>query len=432
VHSANPDLTQAAPSYTMLASETNFALAKLFRSGVEVATALAVERTSPSAAVGPTLNQIAATATVTVPLMQGRGGGFSAALEQAAVYDHRGAIEALRAAAADALFRATLAYWEYVSAAQRAAIQRAAVERSRRAVEEIAVLIRADERPRSDMDLMVANAASKQAAVLAAERQLTDARTALALAVGLDFDAASSLGPPPGEFPPHHPTVGALGVAELIRDALPHHYEIAAADRQRESARVLRDGAARQLRPRFDIRFGTGYTGQAGGGGLGRFFHPLFRNTLGPNASVTFVLEPSAINSQLRGSLISADAEYAQASIAADDAARRIRLRIANAVEGLANTGAQLASTREAVDRSRLALETVQRNFELGAATVFDRILAEDTVTNAELADLTARAQYAVAIAQLQFARGVVVEWRDSRLTASAEQAVHPPEGESR
>ena len=68
--------------------------------------------------------------------------------------------------------------------------------------------------------------------------------------------------------------------------------------------------------------------------------------------------------------------------------------------------------------RAQLALETVQRNFELGRATLFDRILAEDTVTNAQLADLAASQQYANALVWLQYARGVLIDAQGNDLTA--------------
>ncbi|MGH9350153.1 MAG: TolC family protein [Vicinamibacterales bacterium] len=432
VQSANSDVTQAVPSYVTLASRTKLELTKLFRSGIQVASELAVERTSPAELGGPTLNRLIADASVTVPLMQGRDGGLLAAVEHAAAKSHAAARQTLRSTAGAALFRATVAYWEYVAAFQRAAIHGAAARRSRQIVDEITILIRADERPRSDLDLMVANAASKQVAQLRAERQIIDARTALAGAIGLDLDQAATLADPGTAFPEQDETRHTPAVDEMIRDALARHDALAAAQTRRDSARALRDAAARQLKPRVDLLVGAGYTGQAGGGGIGRLFHPLFHNTLGPNASVQLLVEPSAINSLLRGTLISSDASYVQAVTAADALARGLRLQIANAAEGLANSRAQLDRTQEAVDRSRLALATVQRTFELGNATLFDRILAEDTLTNAELADLGARQEHAMALAELQSARGLVVEWRDGHLVADARRVLRASRGDGR
>jgi outer membrane protein len=415
--SGSLDLTQTAPSYASVGTDSRIGLDKLFRSGIGVTSEVATTRTSPGSLGGNTMNQFTLSTALTLPLLQGRGGGQLAATERAAALDHQASGRSLRATAGAAVLATTVAYWAYRAAYERAAIQHAAAARSRQSVDEVNILIAADERPHSDIDLMVANAATKHAGEVAADWQIVHARNALALAIGLDLAEATALSAPSTEFPDaDHAEPPPLEA--LIADALSHHDELAAATAHQEGTRVLREGAVSQLKPRLDLVAGTGYTGLMGGANVGHVFSALFHNVLGPNVSLQIVFEPASTNSTLRGTAIEADAGYAQAAAATDKLARAIRLNVADALAGLTSSRVQLTSTREAVARARLALATVQRNFELGTATLFDRILAEDTVTNAELADLAANQQFATALANLQFARGVLIDAQGRDLTA--------------
>jgi outer membrane protein len=401
-------LTESQSSaHSTFATESRLGVSQMLRSGL-IIEAETMMRRAPSLGSRVPLNQFTTTASVTVPLSLDNGGGLATTNEHAAVLAYGAAERTLRAEASDALLRATRAYWEYHAAYRRAEILRGAAARSRQSVQEVEILIAADERPKSDIDLMIANAAAKRSVELDAERQIIHAYNALLLAMGLDPDAARSLPLPVTNFPdPDH--TAPLPLEPLLADALERHDGLAAALTRKQRAQVLSTGAARQFRPRIDLVFVTEYTVFRGG---------LLTNPLGPNASVQVVFEPSRVNSSTRGALIQADAANVQATTAADALARAVRLSVADALTALNTSQAQLASTREAVARSRQARETMERNFEVGTATLFDRILAEDTVTNAETADLNASVRYATALIELQYARGVLVGGHGADLIA--------------
>jgi len=402
-------------------TESTFGLSKLLRSGLTVGAQVAIDRTVSSASAFPAVSQAATSVGLTVPLSQGRGGGIYAATERSAALDLTAGTRALRATAGQAVFRAVVAYWEYRAAYLRADIQRAAADRARQSVNEVQILIAADERPKSDVDLMMANAAIKQATHVEAERQIVRARTVLAAAIGIDLAAATALHVPATDLPEPDETT-ELRLEPLVAAALARHDEVAAALARKESASVLRAGALSHLRPRVDLVVGFAHTARLGG--IESRLIPGFGAWPGPSASAQLVFEPTYVNSAVRGAVITADAAYAHAAVAADALARTVPLDVADALAGLTSSRAQLSSTGEAMARSRLARETVQRNFELGTATLFDRILAEDTVTNAELADLNARLRHAIALAQLQFARGVLIDVRGSDLVADAQRVL--------
>lgn len=415
--SVNNDGSTPTSSASTLLPDFQLGLAKMFRVGAMVTSDVQMQRTLPAPGNNAAFNRFTFSTGVTVPLMQGKRGGLASAVERAAFAEYSASEHSLRAAASAAVRAAAAAYWEYRAACQRADILRAAAQRAQRSVDEVTILIAADERPRSDIDLMIANAAIKHAAQIESERQIAHARNMLGRAMGVDFAATAALGMPATALPNPDATA-PLPLDRLVVDALADHAEVVAASMRQQSARLLRDGAARYLVPRLDLVLGTSYTSRQGGGGAVDASQTLSNGGTGGQVSVQFVFEPSTFNSGIRGALMEADARVAQATIGLDRLERRLRIDVADALGTLDSSRARRVGTREAVARSRLAMETVRRNFELGAATLFDRILAEDTVTNAELADLAANLQFAQALVELQFARGVLVHGSGRDLSA--------------
>jgi outer membrane protein TolC len=249
------------------------------------------------------------------------------------------------------------------------------------------------------------------------------ARSDLAQILGLDETGAAQLAEP-GTMLPDVDGPDRVPREALIASTLARHDALAAATMHASAARVIRDASAAQMQPRVDLVVGLGFTGQLGGGNLGYLFGSFFNNVLGPNASAQIVIEPT-VTGQVRGALIRSEAAYTQAAIEKETLERTIGLNVAEAADELESSGAQLQLTDEAVARSRMALATVRRNFDLGTATLFDLILAEDTVTNADLAELSARLGYATALAKLQFARGVLIETRGNAFIAPSQRIMH-------
>ena len=93
----------------------------------------------------------------------------------------------------------------------------------------------------------------------------------------------------------------------------------------------------------------------------------------------------------------------------ADDLDRRIRVNVRVATEALGNAARETAVSDEALRLSLRAVETEREKFRFGLATVFDAILAEDTLTKALLQQTNARLRYALALARLRFETGTLL-----------------------
>ena len=135
-------------------------------------------------------------------------------------------------AVARAVHDAVLAYWRYFAAQDRLRTYVESAERAQRLVRETEVLIRADERPASDMDLVAGNRAQKQTVVTVARQTLVDARYALGIAMGLGAGAVRTLGAPLTGFPEAafdcRPAFETEARAAAVRTALRGRRDLAA------------------------------------------------------------------------------------------------------------------------------------------------------------------------------------------------------------
>jgi outer membrane protein TolC len=74
------------------------------------------------------------------------------------------------------------------------------------------------------------------------------------------------------------------------------------------------------------------------------------------------------------------------------------------------NAALQLQRAREAVASSQAALEGEREKYRLGVGQLVDVLTMEDRLTTAEQNQVTAELDYALALTQLRFATGSIVE----------------------
>jgi len=357
-----------------------------------------------------------ASLSVTAPLQRGRGGGVVGAVVAAARIETDAARADLRQTAAGTALDAITAYWGYQAAAARTEARRVSEARAARLLEDTRALVRADERPASDLTQLEANVASKAAARLDAAQQLVEARHRLALAMGLGAREAAALGGPATPFPEPAPADTASGRgdgpaadAAAVADALGTRADVSAARQRRAASQRLASGASSELRPRVDLSVQVGYAGIDGGRALDRPVSAFYRNVAGPSASVQLSYELPWRNSEARGRLVQALVADEQSAIALGTLERTVASNVAVAIAGVASSAAQCERAGQAVTLYARSVENEQQRFRLGAATLFDVILAEDALTTARLAQADARQRYAVALARRQFEAGRLV-----------------------
>lgn len=297
------------------------------------------------------------------------------------------------------MLASVVAYWDYRAAHQRLEVLRASEARAERAVEETRALVQADERTPADLIQLRGNAASKRATRASAEQDTVAARTALGLAMGLPADAIATLPPPATAFP--KPASGAARLeVGLVEETYRRRADLAAADQRTHSASIRLGAARSDQRPRLDLLLNTGYRASD----VESWDEPHL------DALVELRLELPLYNSAARGQVMQSSAAQEQSHIARDELRRRIAADVAMALEAVTHAEATMLESAAAVHLFETGIQAVQRKFQLGGATLFDLIQAQDALTNALLFDVESQRAHAVAIAVLSFQSGRLVE----------------------
>ena len=378
---------------------------KLFRSGVAISADASLGRSRGLGSLS--LNQADSSVSIRVPLAGGRKGGAAAGIERSAEQSYRATLLDRSHVSALAVLQAVAKYWQYAAAQERLEVHRASAERAEVLVEVTRALIRADERPASDLDVMT----NKRTAVSASEQSVIDARYALGLAMGLQADQLQGLGLPLTAFPaPGRTSERGPGVlpAVLVRMAIGARRDLAAARARRNGARLAWQGALHDLRSRWDVVATVGHTSVSLGPNQERFATPL--GTSGLNTFVQMRYEPIATNSAARGLALRTETSYRTAAVAASDLTRRIGANVLAAAAALNNAASEVAIAEDAVRLSGRSVETEEAKLRLGLATLFDAILSTDALTSARLRLTDARYRYAVALARLRFETGTLLQ----------------------
>ena len=404
--------------------ETSTYVTKSFRSGMVVSSDLSLGRVRSGAGSVPA-DQARSLLSLRVPLAGGRGGGATAGAERAAQESYAASRFERDHIVARAVHDAVHAYWLYLAAHEQLNTHVESAARARRLVEETEVLIRADERPMSDRDLMASNLAQKQTAVTAARQTLLDARYALGVAMGLGAEAIPALGPPLTAFPE---TSAASSIpltsaarAELVGMALAGRRDLAGLRARREGARLAWEGTLRDMRSRWDVFARVGYTRISPRPAAGAL-SSLGGASGGVNGLVQIQYEPLATNHAVRGRARRAAAVERTAVVAADDLVRRVEANVRVAMERLDNAVQEALAAREAVRLSERSVVTEQEKFRLGLATLFDAILAEDSLTNARLRRTNAQFRLAAALVRLRFESAALLETTGDAVSAAPDR----------
>jgi outer membrane protein TolC len=402
-------LTDQTTDYTVWSG----GVARTLENGVVLGGNVSVTRTDDS------FNQLASIPAQTlgrlnfvlaVPLMKNSGRDVVGAERDAADAEHRAALRELAHANAQTLLSTTQAYWEYLAAMRRLEIANNAEARARALVLEMEKLVRADQVPRADLELLHGSRADKTALRLAAEQALEESRRALARLIGLPADAALALALPGDDFPAFEPASlpgGDAGRA-LSGAALRQRADLAAG-RLREQAARLRLAAARNnLKPQVDVSLNAGYVTLAEG--RGPFDQQLlYQGRSGPTFAATLSYQFAGGNAAARGALLEQSALLDAATIRL----RELEAGIGNAVpvqlEALRRAATQLADGDEAVRRYATALRNEETKRRLGRSTLIDVLNVQDRLDNAQARQVQLRQGYAAAIAQLRFTSGALV-----------------------
>ncbi len=399
---------------------TSIGVVKRFRSGLSANVSVNYNSLSDNLGlnrfnevVGPNITDHYMTSSLSLrqPLWRGRGPSITTALEKSAALDLQSARSNLSYANSVQIYEVTSAYWNYLSAFERANIYRQNEDRVRKMLEVTKDLVAGDKKPKGDLDQVRADLANQERLSQVAQQSLVAAKLNLGRAIGLSEEESLTIGRPLDNFP----TINGSGFQDgmslepLKQMARENRKDVESNQLYQESLNLQMKLANNNRKPQLDLLASFNYGGSAIGNGWSNYWD-TFTNSQGRDVGFELGLrfDFPVNNNQAQGALAQSKALYKDQEIYTQNLSRNIDLNVAIATTNIKNSTEILRNARRSLDYYQQVYENEQVKFQNGLSTILNLIIFQERLTVAQLEYLNARQQFAVAIITLRFETGTL------------------------
>jgi outer membrane protein TolC len=404
---------------------------QLLRNGITVGPVAQVNRQTDN------LTQIGGVSTSNIsfqliaPLLRGRGREVVTAQERSAQLSVDATVFELNQTIAQQLAATAGQYWNAVATGRDLVIARNSEERGIQYASVVQALIDADRIARIEINNVTANVAQRSANRVAAEQQLFQARQNLALAMGLTVLEITTFPLTTDAMPdwtaPDPPAVNPQLLQAFIDRALDRRADLLAAGERQRSTEALLPAARNQLRPQLDMSLSLGYQGLLEGKNYFRIFGSPFQNVGGPTAIAGLRYSFPPKNNVALGVLAQTEASAQQARVLRGNVSRTIASNVQTSMISVTEAVIRVRIAREAVNAAQRGLDGEREKFRLGINSVVDLLTVEDRLTTALRTENAAQLDYALAVVNLRYATGTLIDPRASAHTIDRNVFSTPP-----
>lgn len=344
--------------------------------------------------------------SISVPLLKGNWESASAG-ENAANLDREAARQDLRYTISQNIQNTVQAYWALLAAHKNLEITKESEDGINLMVDQTRKLIKADELPAADINLLLANQLNKTSLRISNEQALLSAQQTLGQLMGLSYQQITLL-EPTDEFPSNTNEMPAheSQLARLTHLAMERRSDLAAALLRQDSAKTLTSANKNDLKPQLNLTGSIGYAGLVEGGNP---LEGLSQNTSGANFGTTISYLWPFDNNVARGRYRQQAALYDQSTIQIANVTRSIGLGVEIAMSGLMRSAAQLKKSEEAVKFYHSSVENEKIKYKLGNSTMVDILTTNDRLLNERLSYISYRLNYLNTLVQLNFQTGALL-----------------------
>lgn len=397
------------------ASQFNFGITRLFRSGISISPAITITRNVDNLLNPQGVNTANPNVQITIPILRGRGRSVVAAQEMAAGAELRASAFDLTNQITTLMANMASDYWNLVANQKLVAIAREAEERARTDMENTQSLVNADRLPRENLNEVNANVAQSASTRVAAEQNLISSQYQLAADIGMEPNSIASTiliasdGFPPLEQPDRYPPLTPEDLNSYIAGAFENRSDYLASKIRIEEQGMVVVAAKNRLLPQVNVTASGGYNGLQ----EGRRFKDIFDSTGngidGPTASGGISYNFAPRNDQARGAYTQALATQTQLESQSVQLTHVISAAVLAAAQAVRNAADEADKARKAVSFYRESLEGQREKYHLGTASVVDVLTVEDRLTTAMTTEVQAELSYALALTQFRSATGTIV-----------------------
>ena len=434
---------------------------KTLRSGQSISASVSSTYTDENLLIPSRTQTGAVDFTFTQPLLQGRGRKATAASEDAAHLTLQASEYDLRYTIESQILATVRAYWDYQAAALTFELRQLSEKAIKDLQQKSEELIKAEVLSTAERHKLDAELASKRVDRISASQDLENARHALGLAMGLDFDQIESLPLPSTSLPDtdldmliqtleeevpvptssagasapsssKEPGTGGPPKAKSGHDA--HGTEETSPKDNRKEPKVPREdlktilarrndrlaliatidatersleGTSDELKPSLDLSLGTTLQWYDQETDL-KAWDPFTGRSVDPAYTATLTLSYPVGERAARGAILASQAALRQTEIQLHDLERTIRAQVRLAGREVETRAAQLGGARTGASSAVRARHAEEKKLEDGKSSVIDVLSTEDRVVQAGLQVISAGRAYADAIAQLRFESGLL------------------------
>lgn len=356
-------------------------------------------------------------ASVSQPLLRGRGKKYATAFERSAQKLVRQTELDLIFGVTGELLDMTTAYWNYLGNFKRASIFKENEDRVRKVLEITQELVDADRKAKNDLIQIQADLKDKERQSLVANQLLYRSRQNLGRSIGLDEVESTFLSDPVNAFPTlaeanYYEEIDLESLLELAREK---RTDLKALITAKESLQIDFERARNDIMPQLDLLGSLSYGGTDVGNGFGQVFTPLSRIPgrnvrFGLGLSFQFPVNNNAAKANfLRNKVLVSDQE-----VAIDNQIRNIELNISIVLNELHNNVRKLEKAEQALQFYQEVFSDEQIKFQNGLTTLLNLILFQERLTFSQLDYLQAQEDFANSIASLRFETGTLLPIEDN------------------
>lgn len=297
------------------------------------------------------------------------------------------------------------AYWR-LAAAQERLLRLVQAELDTMVVAETASqMIKLKLLPETDVQQARARTLQAMADRFAGEVELITAQQALAVAIGINPEKAivaplayDGLGDRIRED-----SIRGVNFGKLYSHALSSHPQLVSFLYLGNANRILVESAREGLRPDLELFAGGEFTGLNYGTGWDGYFNSWGSRQNGLSTYFGASFDWPVANNEREGALLDAQAQYAKTRLREDAARREFATQIASSRQRMLISARRLSKLSEAIEALEKAADAEREKLRFKTSTILDMLTSEQTLTQARLAEVSARQDQALSLAQLRY-----------------------------
>ncbi len=348
--------------------------------------------------------------SINIPLLEGLGIENVAADELAAKSDFKKSKFTLLHTISKTIYQTAKLYWDYKLSFEKLKEYRKSLDRTKKLLNQVRLLIKKNARPKSDITQILASYAEKKSSVENQEFQVIMARNALLTYIGVDNNLG--LSEPLTKFP----VLTENDIKKIIemspkikKHALLFRYDYKSLQQSDKTIKIQLVSAIDKLKNNLDLNINFSYQRLEKDKHIGSMFETFWENKPGFNFNMLLNYKWPIQNNYAKGLVLKFKSLYMQNQLNEKQLKRSIFLNIDTSIKELAKSYQSLNEILKSIKHYQKAIENEKEKYKMGVATILDVINIESQLTDVNLKKIANNYNIAVALAKFRYESGKLI-----------------------